>query len=157
MMLQSVDLFVPRLLRMNWTVEVDRKERFITSDVPVVIWRTPSARDDIEGFGLDNAEEVRFPLDPSKQLVLSRRARTPNARAASQRVAACNRDTADRCHRFVVGRRDQRTILEGLRLASRRPVIRFMMGPLEVIGPNDKKVRDSEGLQSWTPRRPLDY
>ncbi len=157
MMLQTVELYVPRLLSMAWAVEVDRKERFITSDVPAVRWRTPSHRDNFEGMGLDKAEEVRFPLDPSKQLVLSRRARTASMRITSERVAACNQDMADGCHRFVVGRRDQGALIANLHLTSRRPVMRFAMGPLSVMGADGRKVRESEVIQMWVPRRPLDH
>lgn len=157
MMLQEVELYVPRLLALNWTVEVDRKGRFITSDVPVLPWRTPSKLDDYQGFGLDNAEEVRFPLDPAKQLVLSRKARTPNARVTRERVSACNGDMGDACHRFIIGRRDQRRLMDSIGLATRRPVIRFMTGPLWVMGPDGRKVRQGEALQMWIPRRPLDH
>lgn len=157
LMLASVDIFTTRLLAMNWTIEIDRKERFITSDVPVVLWRAPSRRDDYQGFGLETAEELRFPIDPSKQLVLSRKARTPAVRITSERVRICNRDMADRCHHFLVARRDQRAIVESLSLASRRPVIRFMIGPLWVMGPDGRKVRESEVLQMWIPRRPLNH
>lgn len=60
---------------MNWTLEVDRGERFISSDAPEVVRRKPTSMDDSEGVGIDTADELRFPLDPSKQIVLSKRKR----------------------------------------------------------------------------------
>ena len=80
MMFRSVAEVAPRLARLEWCVEHDRKERFITSDAPLVLWRTPTPRDQIEGLGVEKAEEIRFPLDPAKQLVLSRKPRTASAR-----------------------------------------------------------------------------
>ncbi len=69
MMFQSADELVERILALKWTVEVDRRGGFITSDVPVIPWRKVTRRDNHEGLGIDRAEELRFPLDPSKQLV----------------------------------------------------------------------------------------
>jgi Protein of unknown function (DUF4238) len=153
MMLDQTEALVPRINAFNWTIELDRKESLITSDTPVVIWRTPGRRDDYEGIGVDNAEELRFPLDPGKQLVLSRRRRTPTARITPERVRACNADMAAASHRFVVGRPDRRVGLDGLRLDEWRPVVRFNTGPLFVYGPGGKKVREGEALQMWVPRR----
>lgn len=153
MMLRMVEALVPRLLAMNWTVETDRKEQLITSDVPIVIWRAPTPRDDYEGVGIDNAEELRSPLDPGKQLVLSRQKRTPSARIPSARARSCNADMASGCHRFIIGRPNQRSQVEGVRLDEWHPVIRFNTGPLIVMGPNGRKVREGEALQMWFPRR----
>jgi hypothetical protein len=94
-----------------------------------------------------------LPLDPGKQLVLTRRKRTPTARITPERVRACNADMAAASHRFVVGRPDRRTSLDGLRLDEWRPVIRFNTGPLFVYGADGKKVREGEALQMWVPRR----
>jgi hypothetical protein len=46
MMLESMEKIAPVLDRMWWTVESDRKERLITSDAPLIIWRKPSPRDE---------------------------------------------------------------------------------------------------------------
>ncbi len=91
MMLRMVEALVPRLLAMNWTVEMDRKEQLITSDVPIVIWRTPTPRDDYEGIG--GYEEFRpdiralyfVTLDPRSGRVV-RLGVTP-MRAARMRLA----------------------------------------------------------------------
>jgi hypothetical protein len=44
---------------MQWAIEVDRKERLITADQPVVIWKAPSPRDRFEGVGVQTADAVR--------------------------------------------------------------------------------------------------
>ena len=153
MMLTQTQALVPRIDAFNWTIELDRKESLITSDTPVVIWRAPSARDDFQGVGVDNADELRLPLDPGKQLVLTRRKRTPTARITPERARACNTDMAGASHRFVVGRPDRRATLDGLRLDEWRPVIRFNTGPLFVYREDGKKVREGEVLHMWVPRR----
>ncbi len=153
LMLQSVSYGAPLLASLNWTLEVDRKEQLITSDLPIVIWRTPSPRDKYEGVGLGNANEVRFPLDPGKQLVLSKRARTPTARITPQRARECNADTANACHRFVVGRPKQRSLVLAPRLAERGPRLRFHTGPMYVQQPDGTTKRQGEVLHLWTPRR----
>jgi hypothetical protein len=48
-MLRMVDELVPRLLSLKWTLEVDPKQRLITSDTPIVVWRKPTRMDDFEG------------------------------------------------------------------------------------------------------------
>ena len=141
----------PRLLERTWTVEVDRKGRLVTSDSPAVLWRNPSERDDFEGVGLQNAEEIRFPLDPHFQLVLSKRPRTPTARITSERVRSCNQDQADGCHRFVIGRPGESS-LSTVRLRRRGPAVRFRSGPLYRNSPQGK-VYEGDVLHLWTPQR----
>jgi hypothetical protein len=72
MMLRAAGEFSRRLLSLNWSIEFDHRREFIISDSPVVVWRKPTARDDVEGFGIENGDEIRFPLDPGTQFVLSR-------------------------------------------------------------------------------------
>ncbi len=157
MMLRVVEALVPRLLALNWSVEFDRKEQLVTSDTPVVVWRKPSPMDEFEGIGIDNAAELRFPLDPGKQLVLSKRPRKPVVWVEPHRVRRCNADMADGCHRFLVGSPANWQVLEHLRLPRRAPVIRFNVGPLVVEGPDGRKVRDSEVLHVFFPRRALGH
>lgn len=157
MMLRMVDELVPRLLSLNWTIEVDPKQRLITSDTPIVVWRKPTRMDDFEGVGIENAAELRFPLDPSKQLVLSKRKRQREIRLETHRVRRSNADMAHGSHRFVVGRPDQSSILDGLSLGSRAPVIRFNVAPLVVQAPDGRKIREGEAMHMFVPRRPLDF
>jgi hypothetical protein len=130
-MLDSVDQFVPALLDLRWTLEIARKPQLLTSDLPVVIWRKPSARDKYEGVGITNAEEIRFPLDPGKQLVLTpSEASSPVQRIEPSRVRGCNEDIARACHKFVVGQPHATKRLQEVPLARKRPVLRFNTGPL---------------------------
>ena len=110
---------------MTWTVEHDRKGRFITSDTPVVLWRRPSSRDAFEGIGVQTATEIRFPLNPNKQLVMHRGHRPPSVRVTGDRVAECNADVASACHQYVVGRPERSIMLAALSLSPKRPVLRF--------------------------------
>ncbi|HMC02822.1 MAG TPA: DUF4238 domain-containing protein [Cellulomonadaceae bacterium] len=154
-MLQLVEAFVPRLLALTWTLELDRRERLITSDVPVVIARKPTRMDEFQGIGVDTADELRFPLDPGKQLVLSKRRRPRILSVEPHRIRHSNSDMVDGCHRFIVGRPDQRSTIDGARLLTRSPVMRFNVGPLLVEGPDGRKTQDSEVLHMFVPRRPM--
>ncbi len=153
MMLRSVELLAPRMTQFHWCVEHDRKQRFATSDAPLVLWRPPTPRDRFEGFGVETADEIRFPLDPSKQLVLSRSVRSPSVRVAPDRVAACNQDLAYACHRFVLCHPRDRARLEHLDLPSKRPTLRFNTGSLLRRLPDGRTVEDAEVLHTWVPRR----
>lgn len=153
MMLRSVTDLAPKLAQFEWCVEHDRKQRLITSDTPLVLWRPPTYRDEMEGFGIDTAEEIRFALDPNKQLVLTRTPRTPSARVSPQRSAAANEDTAAACHHFVVAHPSQRARVEQLELPAHRPTLRFNSGPLLRRLPDGRTVEDGEVLHVWVPRR----
>jgi hypothetical protein len=153
-MFTSLDELAPRLLTRRWTLEVARKPRFITSDLPLVMWRPPTPRDNFEGVGLENSDEVRFPLDPGKQLVL--RPEGPDTEVVEVepgRVRACNQDVAAGCHEFVVGHPRRGLQLDKLELAPRRPVLRLNSGPLYVTGPDGETIREGDALHMWVPRR----
>lgn len=153
-MLSLVQELAPMLLARHWTLEIDPTGRIITSDTPVVVWRKHSNKDEYQGLDIAEAEELRFPLDPWKQLVLSKRTRKREIQIAAHRVHHCNADMADACHRFLVGSPAQPKEIDGARLGSWRPVIRFNVGPLVVEQSDGSKVRDSEVLHVWVPRRP---
>lgn len=154
MMLQSAVDILPVLLALHWTIEVGRKQEFTTSDMPVVLSRKRTDRDNVEGLGPAKAEEVRFPLDPGKQLVMSRRKRPPVIEVAVHRVRRSNRDQADCCHRFIVGSPKNRAQIDAQQLAARRPLIRFWSGPWAAFGP-DGRMQKQEGdvVHIMTPRR----
>jgi Protein of unknown function (DUF4238) len=153
LMLESVDQLVPILLDRHWTLEIARKPRLLTSDHPLVIWRTPSPRDQYEGVGIANAEQVRFPLDPGKQLVLTLTQGPPVRPIEPNRVRACNADIASACHRFVVGHPNRPRPIQEVPLASKRPVLRFNTGPLYEKQPDGSIVYRGEVLHTWVPRR----
>ena len=127
-MYDTATTLTPTLSDMHWSLAVDRKERLITADQPVLIWKRPSPRDAYLGVGIQSADEIRVPLDPSKQLVLRHRSRPEVIRLSSDDVAACNFDIATRCHAFVVASPRQSTIVEAVPLRERGPVVRFDVG-----------------------------
>jgi Protein of unknown function (DUF4238) len=149
MMLELTRQIAPVLDGMWWTVESDRKARLITSDAPLIVWRKSSPRDEYEGVGIATAEELRFPLDPGKQLVLTPGKRTPTARIDSERAHEVNADVASACHRFVVSHPRNAGAAKALVLSANRPVIRFNSGPLYVDGER----QEGEVLHTWVPRR----
>lgn len=153
MMLRSIGSAAPVLDGLHWTLESTRKGRFITSDVPLVVWRAPSPRDQFEGVGIGNAEEIRFPLDPTRQLVLTRLKRTPTARVDADRARACNVSMAEACHRFLVSHPAQSKQMKRLALTAKRPVLRFNTGPLYEVQSDGSKSYKGEVLHTWVPRR----
>jgi hypothetical protein len=141
------------MLRMRWSLEVARKPRLITSDAPLVLWRTPTPRDQFEGFGLENAEEVRFPISPAMQLLLTHQPREPVTRIEPDRVRACNADMTLACYQVVVGHPRRERQLELLNLPPRRPAVRFNTGPGYRVKPDGTEEYMGEILHSWVPRR----
>jgi hypothetical protein len=153
LMLESVDQLFPILLDRHWTLEIARKPRLLTSDHPLVIWRTPSPRDRYEGVGIANAEQVRFPLDPGKQLVLTVTQGPPVRPIEPDHVRTCNADIAGACHRFIVGHPNRPRPIQDVPLAPKRPVLRFNTGPLYEKQPDGSVVYRGEVLPTWVPRR----
>lgn len=153
-MLRTVPTLRARILQRSWTLEIARKPRLIAADAPVVIWRAPTARDRYEGVGVDNAEEIRFPIDSGKQIVL-RPDNVPERTVTIEpaRVRSCNSDIAAGCHHFVVGHPDRPRVLEHVDLAPKRPVMRFNTGPLYEEGPDGTLIHKGEVLHTWVPRR----
>lgn len=97
--------------------------------------------------------EIRFPLEPSRQLVLSRGSRSLSARITPGRVAGCNQHLAYACHRFVLGHPVGRARLEKLELPTKRPTLRFNTGPLLRRLADGRTIEDGEVLHTWVPRR----
>jgi len=153
LMLKSAILMAPLLADLSWTIEIDRKELLIASDTPLVIWRAPSPRDAYEGVGIMTADELRIPLDPSKQLVLAKKTRTETARITPERSRACNQDHADSCHRFILGNPRAEASLARVVLKAHRPVLRFNKGPLLTVSKDGRYVKEGEVLHMWVPRR----
>lgn len=153
MMLESAAELVGRVLALHWTVEVDRRGRFVTSDAPVIPWRKPVNRDHYEGLGVDNASELRFPLDAGKQLVLSKRARRPMIEAHDVRVRRANAAMASACHRFIVGSPTSRAEIDSQHLDRWRPAIRFNVAPLFIPDADGELVEQpGDVVHIWVPR-----
>jgi hypothetical protein len=153
MAFSTVEAVEQVMLRMHWCLEIARKPRLITSDAPFVLWRSPAPRDQFEGFGLENAEEARFPISPAMQLLLTHQARGPVTQIEPDRVRACNADMALACYRVVVGHPRRERQLQLLSLPARRPVVRFNKGPGYRVMPDGTDEYMGEILHSWVPRR----
>jgi len=154
MMLRAAWELSRRVIALNWSIEGDGRRELIISDSPVVVWRKPSPRDNFEGFGIENADEVRFPLDPGKQLVLSRRTRKEFLDVAVHRVRRSNADMAGACHRFIIGSPENRAQVDAQRLDPWRPLLRFNVGPGFEQAPDGTRRRMAGDIvHMWTPRR----
>lgn len=152
-MFESIEQVAPRLDAFSWCVEYDRKGRLITSDTPLVLWRVPTDRDAFEGFGIEGCDEIRFPISPTAQLVLTKRPRPAGVRITPERTAACNADMALACHKFVVSNPRERARVDRLDLPRKRPVLRFNVGPLIRESSDGTEAIDGEVLHLWIPRR----
>jgi hypothetical protein len=67
------------------------------------------------GLGINNAEEIRFPISPAMQLVLSPESRVPIRRIEHARVRTCNADVALACYSAAIGHPRRRQQLERLK------------------------------------------
>lgn len=117
-----------------------------------MLWRRPSAADRYQGFGVDNAEEIRFPLDAGHQLVLTTDPRPATTRVEPDRVRACNADLAANCHKFIVGHPDHQQRLREVTLADRRPTVRFNLAPGYQVGPDGQDHYLGDILHMWVQR-----
>lgn len=84
----------------------------------------------IQGAGLGNSDEVRFPLGPHHLLVL--RPQYPEHRTyiTPSRVARVNRHLAAGCYEMVIARPPDHEDLAQLKLRRVRPALRFGTEPL---------------------------
>ena len=60
----------PVIEEKSWHLMEIPKRAFLTSDHPVVFWRTPREENRCIGVGLATADEIYFPLDPYRTLIL---------------------------------------------------------------------------------------
>lgn len=70
LMLELAKELGPRIEAMSWHLIKGTKRLFLTSDRPIILWRTPSELDKWSGIGLATADEVYVPLDPRTLLLL---------------------------------------------------------------------------------------
>jgi hypothetical protein len=140
------------LLRKNWTLEVARKPRFLTSDAPLVAWHKPTPEDRYRGRGFADAAEIRFPIGIGHQLVLTDEPRPSVVRVEPSRVRQCNGDMAAGCHQFIVGHPNRPRQLHDVPLATKRPTLRFNLGPGYRIGPDGHEEPMGEILHMWVQR-----
>ncbi|MET7298223.1 DUF4238 domain-containing protein [Embleya sp. NPDC005575] len=151
--LGSVKEYLPFIHARHWRLELSRKPCFLTSDAPLVLWRPPSPQDAYQGFGLMDAEEIRFPLGPHAQLVLTRGEGSSVDEVKLGRVAACNQDLADTCERVVVGHPDRHAWLDRVELCERGPELRFNLAPGFRERSDGSREEMGEVLHFWTTRR----
>lgn len=150
----AVKEYAPRLATLTWTVETCRKAILFTNDRPVMCWRPKSYRDRFEGLGLDNADEIRVPLEPHSLLVLRRGGSdTALVRVEPKRFAQVNVDIAAQCFEFVVARRNRINDLHELQMADRLPALRFNTGPGWRRTPEGRDEPMGEILHTWIPVR----
>lgn len=113
-----------------WSVEIDPDGRFLTADLPVSKYWSPAKRKMYKGVGLQDADEIRFPIDPRHLLVL--RPQYPENRSvvSGDRVKAVNVQVANRCYRQVIAMPGATASLEQLVIQPRPMALRFNTGPL---------------------------
>lgn len=107
--LSSVQVCIPQYRARHWRLETSRKPIFLTSDAPLVLWRPETPSDAYQGFGLEGAHEIRFPVSPTAQLVLVPGQGTSAEEVKLSRVISCNQDLADSCEQVVIGHPDPGT------------------------------------------------
>lgn len=125
-MQMATEMIAPRLEAMHWCVYDFGRPVLLTSDRPVQLWRRLGSGPEVGGVGVDNADQIRFPLSPSSLLVMSRDVLNPNQLPKSPSI---NADTCRDCHQFVVGTPQAKHALSALQLAPRSPRLRFRTGP----------------------------
>ncbi len=151
MMLASAMEMAPVIEEMNWTVEHDRKGRFISS-TPMTLWRQPTPRDRFEGIVVQTCTEIRVPLDPWNLLVLHRESRPTSIQATTDRPRRCNADVARGCHKLIFGSEQQDHIVDTVSLKPKRPVLRFAKGPGFQDLADGSTEPLGEILHLWVPR-----
>lgn len=136
-----------------WTLEVARKPRLVTSDAPLVLWQPRTERDQYKGFGLADATEIRFPISPAMQIVLTSERRDAVVFVEPDRVRACNADLALASHKMIIGHPRRERQLRQMHLPGRRPVLRFNTGPGYRTGPDGEQQYIGDILHIWVPRQ----
>jgi len=104
----------------RWSIEVTKGRVFIASDQPVSLWlKRPSA---LQGVGVVDADEIRFPVGPRHLLVLRPKGREGSGFVTRARVEAVNQEAAATCRQMVIGRPIDTSYLESILLRDRRPM-----------------------------------
>lgn len=150
--LSNVEPLALVLLEKNWSIEIARKPRFLTSDTPVVIWRKPSPIDRYMGYGVGNADEIRFVVSPRVQIVLRDKTCPEVVRVEPDRVRECNSELAAACHRFIIGHPDRLYQLQRIPLARSRPTMRFNYAPGFTVSPTGEHVPIGDVMHMWVQR-----
>lgn len=147
----SLKSLAPHISARAWSLEASRTAEFITSDRPATLWHPPSDKDWYQGVGITDAEEIWFPIDPTRMLVLRRFGPERIRRVGPERVQFVNEHMARHCSKLIAAHPLNKDA-PGLRLARRRPVMRFFTGPLYVDGSPQPK---GDVLHFWKPIRDI--
>lgn len=113
---------VPYLSQRSWSLMAFKKRVFLTSDRPVVLWRKRDMQNPVPGVGVANADDVYFPLDPTKVLVLTLNPTglQPIIPVLPHIAKMVNRLVANNCYDWIF--HDPRhTPLEGIDVPRERP------------------------------------
>lgn len=124
------EYLAPVLHDKAWSIEIDMKGRFMTADLPVSKYWYPAKRKMYMGVGLEDADEIRFPIDPRHLLVMRRRYPEIRSIASTERVNSVNQQTANRCYRQIIANPDHALSLAQVQLQPRPLALRFNTGPI---------------------------
>ncbi|MFB8215748.1 DUF4238 domain-containing protein [Streptomyces anulatus] len=149
----SVEVCIPEFRARHWRFEISRKPIFLTSDAPLVLWRPDTPSDAYKGFGLKDALEIRFPVSPNAQIVLTPGQGTSVEEVKLSRAISCNQDLADSCAQVVVGHPDRHTALDRVQLSRQGPTLRFYSGPIFKKSSDGTEEPMGEILHMYTTRR----
>ena len=119
----AIRQIAPRLEARRWTVRNFRKPDLFTNDCPVHKWSKPTERPPVGGIGVENAEEVRFPISPSALLVMTR----GDAEPSNASLRMVNAEISKHAHKFVVASPEHLTKLDQLALPKYPPRMRFRL------------------------------
>ncbi|WP_432104129.1 DUF4238 domain-containing protein [Streptomyces sp. bgisy091] len=151
--LSTVEACIPQYRARHWRLEISRKPAFLTSDAPLVLWRPETPSDAYQGFGLEGAQEIRFPVSPTAQLVLIPGQGTSAEEVKLSRVISCNQDLTDSCEQVVVGHPDRHAALDRVELSKRGPALRFNTAPGIRKNPDGTEEPMGDILHMYTTRR----
>ncbi|GHF21614.1 hypothetical protein GCM10018789_59470 [Streptomyces werraensis] len=152
--LSSIQVCIPQFRSRHWRLETSRKPIFLTSDAPLVLWRPETPSDAYEGFGLEGAHEIRFPVSSTAQLVLVHgRPGASTEEVKLGRVISCNQDLADSCEQVVVGHPDRHAALDRVQLSKRGPTLRLNTAPGFRKNPDGTEEPMGDILHMYTTRR----
>lgn len=146
---------VARVLEsLRWSVEISKGRRFVVSDQPLAIWRR---RPDPYSGGLEEADEVRFPVGPNHLLVLRQRGHETAQLVTRARVDSVNEHAAATCRHLLLAAPEDIELLRLLPLRRQRPTLKINKGPgYEQWGETTRKVGDILHIYRPYDDRPLE-
>ncbi|MEU9979556.1 hypothetical protein [Streptomyces sp. NPDC051014] len=151
--LSAVQARIPQYRARHWRLETSRKPISLTSDAPLVLWRPETPSDAYQGFGLEDAHEIRFPVSPTAQLVLLPGNGTSSEEIKLSRVISCNQDLTESCQQVVVGHPDRHAALDRVQLMEQGPTLRFNTAPGIRKNPDGTEEPMGDILHLYTTRR----